>query len=231
MDPRKFCPPPLTRETMTVHTSSIDELVERIENRLSNQSRVVIAIAGIPGAGKSTLVAKLIEALEDHSVSAKLLPQDGYHYYREQLAKFEDPAEAFRRRGAPFTFDVSRFLEVVGQLHTGQKVLVPLFDHSIKDPVEDEIEIDPKVQVIFVEGNYVGLKDDPWCRIDGLTDELWLVNTPAELVRKRIIKRHLDSGIASTEEEAIERADGLDWQNALYVMSNTREPDVIFQMQ
>ncbi|SGZ58909.1 CIC11C00000003703 [Sungouiella intermedia] len=214
---------------MTIHTSSVDQLVSRIEERLSRKSRTVIAIAGIPGAGKSTLVRELIDHLGSQGILAQLLPQDGYHYYRAELAKFEDSNEAFRRRGAPFTFNVERFLSAIEKLHSGEIVLVPLFDHSKKDPVEDDIVIGTDVKVVLVEGNYVGLKDDPWCRIGELADELWLVNTPTTLVRKRIIKRHLDSGIAENEAEAVERADGLDWQNALYVIANNREADVIVE--
>lgn len=214
---------------MAIHISSVDELVSRIEKRLGGKNRIVIAIAGTPGAGKSTLVSEIIDGLADKQILAQLLPQDGYHYYREELAQFEDPSEAFRRRGAPFTFNVGRFLSAIEALHSGQEVRVPLFDHSKKDPVEEDIVIGPQVRVVLVEGNYVGLKDEPWSRIAALSDELWVVNTPSDLVRERIIKRHLASGIASSQEEAVARADGLDWQNALYVMANNREADVVVE--
>lgn len=207
----------------------MDVLVSRIEKLLTAKNRVVIAVAGVPGAGKSTLVGEVLQALTTKNILAQLLPQDGYHYYREELAKFDDPTEAFRRRGAPFTFNVQKLVSAVERLHSGEQVVVPLFDHSKKDPVEDDIVIGPKVRVVLVEGNYVGLKEMPWSRITEVSDELWLVSTSSELVRERIIKRHLASGIVNSEEEAAERADGLDWQNALYVMVNSRDPDVIVE--
>lgn len=216
---------------MAVHTGEISELVERIETRLATKRRVVIAIAGIPGAGKSTLVALLISELTLKHIKAQAFPQDGYHYYRHELEEFEDPGEAKRRRGAPFTFNVDKFLAAIDRLQCGETVWVPLFDHSVKDPVEDDIEISADVQVVLLEGNYVGLKDKPWDHIALVTDELWLVSAPTDLVRQRIIQRHLASGIAANEKEAVERADGLDWQNALHVMANTREADVVVEMQ
>lgn len=216
---------------MAIHTSAVDDLVSRIEGKLASHARVVIAIAGVPGAGKLTLVEEVITKLTARGISAVLLPQDGFHYYRAQLAQFDDPVEAFRRRGAPFTFDVERFLHAIAQLHSGQELRVPLFDHSAKDPVEDAIVISPRTQVVLVEGNYVGLRVEPWCGIASLSDDLWMVSTPENLVRERIIDRHLSSGIAATRAEAIERADGLDWQNAIYVRENSRDPDVVVELK
>ena len=34
------------------------------------------------------------------------IKQDGFHYPKAALCTFDDPEFAFRRRGAPFTFDV-----------------------------------------------------------------------------------------------------------------------------
>lgn len=205
--------------------------MERIQTRLQtkNGKRVLVAVAGVPGSGKTTLVTRLERELNAHGVKTSVLPQDGYHYYRAQLAQFADPAEAFRRRGAPFTFDGARFVAAVRKVHAGETVLCPLFDHAKKDPVEDDIVIDGDTKVVLIEGNYVGLQEEPWGQLAELVDELWMVQAETELVRERIVKRHMASGIAANEEEARERADGSDWQNALYIMSHTREPDVVVE--
>ena len=42
-------------------------------------------------------------------VETRVVPMDGYHYYRKELDTFPDAAEAHRRRGAPFTFNANRF--------------------------------------------------------------------------------------------------------------------------
>lgn len=214
---------------MTIHISRIEDLVSRLEKRTQTHKRSLIAIAGIPGAGKSTLVERLAQELIQRDITCKVFPQDGYHYYREKLAEFEDPEEAFRRRGAPFTFDSDRFIGDIEKVRDGQNIWVPLFDHSKKDPVEHSIEIPSDTQVILVEGNYVGLDDEPWAKTKNLCDELWFLDTDHDLVRERIIKRHVSSGVARSVEEATERALGLDWQNALYVLHHTRIPDVVIR--
>lgn len=55
---------------------------------------------------------------------AKCIPMDGYHYTRAQLDTMPNPVEAHERRGAPFTFDVVGFNQLV------QKLKGPV----IKDP-------------------------------------------------------------------------------------------------
>ena len=51
----------------------------------------------------------------------------------------------------------------------------PDFDHAAGDPNEGQIKLDTSVEVVFVEGNYVLLKQDPWCELSnnifGLLDK------------------------------------------------------------
>lgn len=215
---------------MSYKISNEDQLVQRLENLAREKKRVVVAVAGVPGAGKTTLVGHLVEKLRTKKILAAVLPQDGYHYYRLELAQFEDPEEAFRRRGAPFTFNAERFVEDVTSVAAGKHTKVPLFDHSKKDPVEDDIDIGDDVRVVLIEGNYVGLEDEPWNRLKHVCNELWVASTPPETVRERIVRRHLASGIAATTQEAEERADGLDLQNAIYIQQHTRKPDVVIEL-
>lgn len=216
--------------TKPIHCTQAEELIGRIESILASKDRAVIAVAGVPGAGKSTLVGRMVELLSREKISAKLLPQDGFHFYRSELAKFPNPEEAFRRRGAPFTFDGDRFLSAVELLHKNVPVHAPLFDHSLKDPVENDITIDADVQVVFVEGNYVGLKEAPWSNISAASDEFWFVDTDPQLVRDRLIARHISSGVSANYEEAVERCDGLDGDNAQYIRTHLKTPDVVIDL-
>jgi pantothenate kinase len=97
--------------------------------------------------------------------------QDGFHYTKQALSKFEDIDNAFKRRGAPFTFDAAAFVRLVATLKTTPvattmepetSIFAPSFDHAIKDPVEDAISISSRTRIVIVEGNYTLLNQTPW---------------------------------------------------------------------
>lgn len=69
---------------------------------MSSDHRIVIGIAGSPGAGKSTIAADLVEML---GASAALLPMDGFHLPQATLVELGRR----ERMGAPDTFDVDGF--------------------------------------------------------------------------------------------------------------------------
>ena len=64
--------------------------------------RIVVGLAGGPGSGKSTLAVRVAEVLTERGVPAAVLPMDGFHYTRAELAAgvAGDPGEAMARRGA-----------------------------------------------------------------------------------------------------------------------------------
>jgi len=129
-----------------------------------------------------------------------------------------DPDSAHARRGAAFTFDGDSFLGLVKELrkplcpetHT---VYAPSFDHALKDPVQNDIAIAPSVRIVIFEGNYCSLDKKPWNEAAKLMDELWFVDVDFDVARKRLIRRHVEAGIAKDEEEAAKRADENDLVN------------------
>lgn len=179
----------------------------------------MIAVSGIPGSGKTALANMMtqhinrIYASENPSSPpvATALPMDGYHLTRAQLSAMPDPAHAFARRGAAFTFDGDKFLALVKALResittSSTDLHAPSFDHAVKDPVDDDIAIPASCRVIFFEGNYLSLNKEPWSLAAGLMDELWFVDVDFEIARSRLVKRHVKAGIAANEEEADKRA-------------------------
>lgn len=143
---------------------------------------------------------------------------DGYHLSRAQLDAMPDPITAHARRGAAFTFDGSSFLSLVQSLRSPitsstPTLHAPSFDHAKKDPVENDIAIPPSTRLIIFEGNYLSLNKSPWRDAAQLMDELWFVEIDFDLARKRLVRRHVRSGIAADEESAGRRADENDLVN------------------
>src|SRR5438067_1689510 len=94
----------------------------------------LIAVAGIPGAGKSTIANTLRERVRGSAV----LPMDGYHWPRARLT-----AEQLVRRGAPDTFDADSLRADLLRLREQRCGLFPAFDHAVKDPVPGAITVAP----------------------------------------------------------------------------------------
>ncbi|KAJ5881761.1 uncharacterized protein N7529_000433 [Penicillium soppii] len=205
----------------------MDRQVEHLVNKTwakfcstADDARLMIAISGIPGSGKTGLANMLASRINKIYASenptsptpiASALPMDGYHLTRAQLAAMPDPAFAIARRGAAFTFDGEKFLSLVRALRTPitnqtGSLHAPSFDHAVKDPVDGDIAIPAECRVLFFEGNYLSLDKEPWNTAAALMDELWFVDVDFEVARKRLVARHVIAGIARDEIEADKRA-------------------------
>ncbi|EME44822.1 hypothetical protein DOTSEDRAFT_173196 [Dothistroma septosporum NZE10] len=226
----------------------MDEQVRRLVEKawekfqtLPNSKRYLIAVSGIPGSGKTTLAAKVADKLNDRwrdgtaartpqQTIATFLPMDGYHLTRAQLSAMPDSNTAHARRGAAFTFDAPAFLSLVKKLRepicpeTGT-IYAPSFDHAVKDPVADDIPIRKSARIVVMEGNYLSLGSgsSEWKEAAELMDELWFVEVARETAKKRLIKRHVESGIAENEQEAAKRADENDLVNGDEIVAGRLE--------
>jgi pantothenate kinase len=73
--------------------------------------------------------------------------------------------------------------------------MVPSFDHALKDPTPDAVSIFPQHRIIVIEGLYTHLSIDPWCEAAALLDERWFLEVAVEEAERRLVKRHVASGI------------------------------------
>ncbi|KAK3326421.1 P-loop containing nucleoside triphosphate hydrolase protein [Apodospora peruviana] len=203
------------------------------------QKRLIIAIGGIPGSGKTTLSKHITtalntryEALHPGSLPiAIFVPMDGYHLTRAQLSAMPDPVTAHARRGAEFTFDGEGFRRLVQALReplspSSQAVFAPSFDHAVKDPKEDDIAISPTHRIVVLEGNYVLLDKEPWRMSASMFDIKCFVDVDFSVARKRLAVRHLAAGLAVTAEEADRRAVENDLPNSEEVVRLLLPPDM-----
>ncbi|KAE8843715.1 hypothetical protein HRS9122_04818 [Pyrenophora teres f. teres] len=217
----------------------VERLVKKVWDKFQHvpaSQRYLIAVAGIPGSGKTTLASTLStrlnalhtthsSATSNSSPLSTFLPMDGFHLTRAQLSALPDPSTAFARRGAPFTFNGPSFLSLVRSLRSPilpetSTLYAPSFSHALKDPVENDIAIPPSVRIVVFEGNYCALDKAPWSEAAALMDEVWFVEVDFEVARRRLVQRHVKAGIARDEEEAGNRADENDLVNGREIMEN-----------
>ncbi|CAK7211340.1 hypothetical protein SCUCBS95973_001079 [Sporothrix curviconia] len=231
--------------------AQVTRLVDKVWDRFLKtppNMRVMIAIAGIPGSGKTHLAHAVAVGLNKKAAVSRrdseddvgvdrpqdiaiAVPMDGFHLTRAQLAAMPDPETAFARRGAEFTFDGTAFAAVVESLREPidkdlPGLLLPAFDHAVKDPVADQIVVGHRQRIVLFEGNYVCLNKAPWSKAASpkYMDERWFVDVDFAVARKRLIRRHIAAGIAANDEEAAKRADENDLVNGTEIVENKVSP-------
>ena len=194
-------------------------LLARLE---SATPRWIIGLVGVPGSGKSTLAAQLATEVNARTAPATLvaLGMDGFHLPRAALQQFPDPAAAFARRGAPWTFDVGALqqrLTTLVEAAGRADVTWPGFAHDVGDPVPDAYVIPATTRLIIVEGLYLLHQAEGWAALRAAFDERWFLDTPLEVALERLTQRHKRAW-GLTHAEATARIAANDRLNAELVL-------------
>jgi pantothenate kinase len=214
-----------------VPSAELERLVARVTGLLESTSRgrVLVGIAGAPGAGKTTLAEDLVGALSDRLASTAEgplvahLPMDGFHLADVQL----DALRLRDRKGAPETFDSHGYLATIGRLRSPEPatVYVPGFERVLEQPLAAAIAIRASVRIVVSEGNYLLLEDDPWPRIRDQFDEVWFVDLADHERLNRLVARHTSFGKAPDAAEAW--ALGPDQANAERILASKDRADLV----
>jgi pantothenate kinase len=180
---------PATRESRLTNNLSFTDrgsLLARIRSLAGD--RVIVAVAGPPGAGKSTLSASLADALNaDHPGSAEVIPMDGFHYDDAIL----DARMLRSRKGSPPTFDVDGFRHMLARLKSRDEanVAIPVFDRSLDISRAGARIIPASVRILIVEGNYLLLLEPPWIDLRKVFDLTVMIHEPRPLLERRLLSR------------------------------------------
>lgn len=200
--------------------------VEALLRDIPPGGRQVIAIAGAPASGKSTVAAELDRSLNEVDPgSTALLPMDGYHYDDEVLV----PRGWRPRKGAPHTFDVGGYASSLRRLQENDEpsVAVPRFDRDIEIARAGAIIIEPTARLIITEGNWLLLDDEPWPMLRPYFDHTVLVVADMETLELRNRQRWVDYEF--TEEMIRAKLEDNDMPNARLVYQRSAEPDWIIR--
>ena len=141
------------------------KLAVRLRERAALGPRTLIGLCGAPGAGKSTLAARLVVALDAiRPGCAAVVGMDGFHLAASVIA-----GDGRRdRRGAPDTFDPHGYAALLRRLraNTEPVVYAPEYRREIEDPVG-------------------------WAAARAQLDEVWYLVAPDENLRvARLMARH-----------------------------------------
>ena len=194
----------------------------------------MVAIAGIPGSGK-TISSFLLQSLleKNHGIIATIAPHDGYHYPLEYLkTHFPDSEDAIYRRGAPDTFDPAGLYRDLDRIrnHTEETIVkLPGFDHSKGDPEPEAHIFDrERHEVVICEGLYLLHDKDGWEDIASLFDLKIYMEQDLETCLERVkIRNRVIPGY--TPEEIDARTEVVDRKNAETAMASKSRADLIVQ--
>jgi len=194
------------------------ELAAVIRQKATGQGRFLTALAGPPGAGKSTLAAALVDALGQ---GAKAVPMDGFHYDDRVLIS----RGARDRKGAPDTFDAQGFFHLLRRLRSEGEVAIPLFDRDLEISRAGADIVTPEDRLLVVEGNYLLLNEAPWPQAAPLFDLTVWIDVPEAELDRRLLARWAHYG--KTPAQARAWIDGNDMPNIRRVTRNSRAADVV----
>jgi pantothenate kinase len=155
-----------------------------------------------------------------------VVPMDGYHFYKSHLSEMPDPALAFARRGAAWTFDSEKFVSDLESSKQNQCGLFPSFDHSVGDPMENDIAVKRDHKYVIVEGLYLLVELEPWARIKDIVDISIFVDSDVSVLTDRLVERHMRC-FKMSREEATHRALNNDIPNSIEIIAGKHRADVI----
>ena len=149
--------------------------------------RVLLGLAGSPGAGKSTLAAALVAAVP----GSVCVPMDGCHLDDTVLAALGRRD----RKGAPDTFDAGGYVHLLRRLRARDEdvVYAPVYHREQEQAVAGALAVPREAALVVTEGNYL-LADGLFREVRDLLTETWFVDLDPGERRARLVARHVAHG-------------------------------------
>lgn len=211
---------------MDVASDIPPELTGLLYDKAQSDTRHIVAVAGPPGSGKSTLSEQLCESLNARLTGdpVVVLPMDGYHLDNALLIEMD----ALERKGAPHTFDVDGFRLLLQRVSDStDEIVIPVFDRTLDLARAGGRCIKKQHKLILVEGNYLLLDQPKWRDLRPLFDYSIYLDVTESVLRERLTQRWLDHGMPLPD--ATRRAEQNDIPNAQLVASNRLQADLILR--
>ncbi|WP_244447189.1 nucleoside triphosphate hydrolase [Hoeflea sp. BAL378] len=190
--------------------------------RAGDSRRFMIALAGPPGAGKSTLSDALVAEFVARGHGAAVVPMDGFHLDNAVL----EARGTLARKGAPFTFDADGYAALLWRLliEPQRDIAIPVFDRGLDLSRAGGRMITPGHRFLIAEGNYLLLPEPPWAQMADLFDLTVMLSAPLEELRERLVGRWLSHGL--DPDAALARALSNDIPNAELVVKSSVTADL-----
>lgn len=205
---------------------TLPELVSCLAER-GAEGRILVALVGPPGAGKSTCAEQMVEHLNASGrLIAAVFPMDGYHLDDVILN-----ARGLRsRKGSPETFDVAGLQHMLGRLYLNEEheIAVPVFDRSLEISRAGARLISREIKILIVEGNYLLLDSLPWSSLAQYFDLTVSIRVSEDELRRRLMERWESIGVATSEVQA--KVEVNDLPNGRMVIARSVPADFVLEL-
>ena len=162
-----------TEATLEIDRTQVERFYHPLATALLSMSspapRLMVAVVGAPGSGKTAFATILIAVLnaEAGAEVAALVGLDGWHYPNAYLdthfiERHGQPIPLRRIKGAPETFDAAAAFGCLSQIRQGGQASFPVYSRTLHEPIPAAGTIGSSHRIVVVEGNYLLLEEEPW---------------------------------------------------------------------
>jgi pantothenate kinase len=183
----------------------LDALRRRAQALLDRRRRVVVGVTGAPGSGTTTRALALARRMgEDPAGRLRpggvlLVPVDGVPLSDREL----DRLGRRQRTAAPDPFDGGGCVALLRRLQddgarTGgtdspEVIYAPAFERDLEQPIAGSTAVPETARLVITEGNRL-LSGGVRAAVRPLLDEVWHLDAPPEVRRRRLVARHEQFG-------------------------------------
>ncbi|MEX0311132.1 MAG: nucleoside/nucleotide kinase family protein [Tateyamaria sp.] len=197
---------------------TLEEVCAQILARPPTPHRRLVAVAGPPASGKSTLAAAIADRLTEHGEQTEVVPMDGFHL-DDRLLQMDGTQN---RKGAPNTFDAHGFVRLVKALQSPDPVVFPVFDRNREMAIAGAGRVQATCKTVVIEGNYLLLNAEPWTALHALWTFSIALHPPMNVLTERL----RDRWVAHGKPDAQSWIDTNDVPNITTVLSNSAPADI-----
>lgn len=190
-------------------------LAEKILARRAAGKRLVVAVAGPPGSGKTvfaTLLTAVINSLAGHDC-AVMVGMDGWHYPNQYLESHDIDLNGQRMllrkiKGMPETYDFQSIYAFLEKIEHEDRAEFPVYSRELHDPVFTGEAVQPWHSIVVFEGNYLLSDEIPWEQLLPLLDVRIFLKAKRQGLLEGLRQRHRRGGKDSGQvKQQIERVD------------------------
>jgi len=200
-----------TEARLVVDRGQVEEFYLPLATALLSQARSVprllVAVAGPPGSGKSALATILVAVINAQAVgtagagneTAVLVGLDGWHFPNEYLESHfverDGRQIALRQiKGAPQSFDAEAAYHCLSAARGGGQVSFPVYSRQLHEPLAAAGTIRASHRIVVMEGNYLLLDEPRWERFRRIFDVRLFICASLETLLEGLRERQLRGG-------------------------------------